>query len=82
MTVLFVAIVIVIIVGVGMLAAGRFGALPDAPPDHRPQDGQPQFDIVLRGYRMDEVDATIAALRRELDQARGEPLAVEQDSHE
>lgn len=77
MTVLFVVIVIAIIVGVGLLAAGRFGALPEAAADHRPQDGQPQFDIVLRGYRMDEVDATIADLRRQLQQAQADRSPVE-----
>lgn len=32
---------------------------------------QLRFNVVLRGYRMDEVDEVLARLGRELDQARG-----------
>ncbi len=69
MVVLFVLIAIGVIAAVGMVAAGRLGSLPPAPPDERPDvhDGSPSFDVVLRGYRMDEVDAVIADLRAQLD---------------
>lgn len=69
MTVLFVLIAIGVIAAVGLVASGRLGALPPAPADRRPatRDGNPEFDVVLRGYRMDEVDAVIADLRARLD---------------
>lgn len=43
-------------------------ALPKASRDRRPDtlDGQLQFDVVVRGYRMDEVDATIADLEERI----------------
>ena len=69
MVVLFVLIAIGVIAVIGMVAAGRFGALPAAPVDRRPdtRDGEPAFDVVLRGYRMDEVDAVVADLRAQVD---------------
>lgn len=74
MVVLFVLIAIGVIAAVGMVAAGRFGALPDAPADRRPdtRDGAPSFDVVLRGYRMDEVDAVIADLRAQVAGRQGD----------
>ncbi|MFM1918053.1 MAG: hypothetical protein RJB01_1568 [Actinomycetota bacterium] len=43
-------------------------ALEPANRDRRPDtlDGQLQFDVVMRGYRMDEVDATIAGLQERI----------------
>lgn len=74
MTVLFVIVAIAVIAGVGMAAAGRFGGMPDAPAAHRPAQGAdgPVFDVVLRGYRMDEVDAVIDDLRGQIADLRGE----------
>ena len=66
MTVLFVLVGIAVIVGVSMAAAGSLGQLPAAEPDRRPEGGSPAFDVVLRGYRMDEVDATIEDLRAQV----------------
>lgn len=68
MVVLFVLIAIGLIAAIGMVAAGRLGALPAAPADRRPdsRDGEPEFDVVLRGYRMDEVDAVVADLRSQV----------------
>ena len=66
-------IVALLVIGGGVLAAsGRLGALPAAEPDLRPEgpEGDPSFDVVVRGYRMDEVDARIAALQGELDRLR------------
>ena len=73
MAVLFVLLAIAVIAIIGMIASGRLGALPPAPPSRRPdqRDGQPEFDVVLRGYRMDEVDAVIADLRSQLEALRG-----------
>ena len=72
MTWLFV-IVVILVVGAGaLLAVGRLGELPPVEPDLRPEtrDGDPSFDIVVRGYRMDEVDATIAGMQDEIDRLR------------
>lgn len=43
-------------------------ALPATSRDRRPDslDGQLQFDVVMRGYRMDEVDATISDLEEKI----------------
>lgn len=74
MTWLFV-IVAIVVLGAGFLAAlGLLGDLPAAEPDLRPdeRDGEPSFDIVARGYRMDEVDAELADLRAEIDRLRGD----------
>lgn len=62
MTFVFVIVGIAVIAGVGMAATGGLGQLPTAPADRRPQGAEPAFDVVFRGYRMDEVDATIDAL--------------------
>lgn len=66
MTLLFAVVVILVIAGAFLYAAGRWSGLPDAERDRRPAtDAGPEFDVVLRGYRMDEVDARIAALEQE-----------------
>lgn len=72
MTVLFVLLAMAAIGGVGLAAAGRLGGLPEAEPDRRPEDvnGDPKFDVVVRGYRMDEVDAVIEDLKRRLNETR------------
>ena len=69
MTVLFVLLCIGVIAGVALVAAGRLDRLPEAAPDRRPEGltaaGLPAFDVVPRGYRMDEVDALVEGLLRE-----------------
>ena len=73
MTAVFVLLVILVIGAAAFVAVGWMGDLPDAEPDVRPEGaatGQ-DFDVVLRGYRMDEVDARIAELEQELDDLRG-----------
>ena len=74
MVVLFVLIAIGVIAAIGMVAAGRLGALPAAPADRRPDtdDGAPVFDVVLRGYRMDEVDAVVSDLRAQVESLRAD----------
>lgn len=70
MTLLFIAVGIAVIAGVFWIATGRLDAsLPTASADLRPaeRDGEPSFDVVLRGYRMDEVDATIANLQAQIE---------------
>jgi hypothetical protein len=73
MTLLFALIVVAVLGSAAFVAVGRLGQLPEAEPDVRPdtKDGEPSFDVVLRGYRMDEVDAQIASMQQEIDDLRG-----------
>ena len=73
MTLLFALIVILVLGAAAFVAVGRLGELPEAEQDLRPdtKDGEPSFDVVLRGYRMDEVDAQIASMQHEIDELRG-----------
>jgi len=71
-------IVAIVVLGVGfLLALGLLGDLPEAEPDVRPDtlDGSPAFDVVARGYRMDEVDSQIEAMQAEIDRLQGGPDA-------
>lgn len=73
------AVVVILVIGAGFLAAlGLLGELPAAEPDLRPDvlDGRPAFDVVARGYRMDEVDDQLAQLQAEVDRLR-RPAAPE-----
>lgn len=72
MTWLFVILAILVIGAGALAAAGRLGDLPAAEPDLRPEgpDADPSFDVVVRGYRMDEVDARLASMQDELDRLR------------
>jgi hypothetical protein len=63
-------IVVILVLGAGFLAlVGLLGELPPNEPDVRPAviDGEPAFDVVVRGYRMDEVDAQLATMQAEMD---------------
>ncbi len=77
MTFLFLAIAV--ITGITLLLVGRQGGLPEAERDLRPEGdpNDPSFDVVLRGYRMDEVDAKLAELRAENEQLRQERTRFE-----
>lgn len=69
MTWLFV-IVAILVLGAGFLAVlGLLGELPPSEPDLKPDtlDGEPAFDVVARGYRMDEVDAQVATMQDAID---------------
>ena len=73
MSLLFVLVGAGVIAAAFWLAAGRWNAqLPDATHDLKPdaRAGEPAFDVVLRGYRMDEVDATIAELQAEVQRLK------------
>jgi hypothetical protein len=72
MTWLFVIVAIAVIAAGFLATLGLLGELPDAEPDLRPDtlDGRPAFDVVARGYRMDEVDAEIEGLRDEIERLR------------
>lgn len=70
MTFVFVAVGIAVIAAIFWIGTGRLDtSLPADAADLRPdrRDGEPTFDVVLRGYRMDEVDATIADLQAQID---------------
>ncbi len=77
MTFLFLAIAV--ITGITLLLVGRQGGLPEGERDLRPEGdpSDPSFDVVLRGYRMDEVDAKLAELRAENEQLRQERTRFE-----
>lgn len=68
MTIVFAVVLIAVIAGVSMLAVGRLGELLPAPVDRRPRGTQPEFEVVFRGYRMDEVDERIDAMQRRIDE--------------
>ncbi|MBK9740767.1 MAG: hypothetical protein IPO93_15000 [Actinobacteria bacterium] len=86
MTWLFVVLAIAVLAFAFLAALGFLGELPAAEPDLKPDtlDGEPAFDVVVRGYRMDEVDEQIASLQTEIDHLRrqGAPVAsdVEPDT--
>jgi hypothetical protein len=66
-------IVVILVLGAGFVAIlGLLGGLPPSEQDLRPdtRDGEPSFDVVVRGYRMDEVDAQLAVLQEEIDRLR------------
>ena len=79
MTALFLIVLAVVVIGTALALAGRWRpqGLPDLPAAAPVvQDGRPpRFDVVLRGYRMDQVDAEIARLRSLV----GEELVGEQE---
>jgi hypothetical protein len=73
MTFIFVVIAIMVIAAAALLITGRWN--PDlglsATGDYRPDlPGEPQFDLVIRGYRMDEVDAKIDELQQTIESLR------------
>ncbi len=72
---LFIVLAIVVIAAAFLAALGFLGELPTSEPDLKPDtiDGEPAFDVVLRGYRMDEVDEQIAALQDEVARLRTPP---------
>jgi len=74
-------IVVILVLGAGFAAAlGLLGGLPEAEEDLRPdtRDGEPSFDVVARGYRMDEVDAQLQAMQGEIDALRDEAALRDQ----
>lgn len=77
MTWLFV-IVVILVLGAGFVVVlGLLGDLPPSEQDLRPdsRDGEPSFDVVVRGYRMDEVDAQLASMQDEIDALRSTEAA-------
>jgi TolA-binding protein len=70
---LFVVLAIAVLALVFLVVLGPLGELPPAEPDRRPdtRDGEPSFDVVVRGYRMDEVDQQIAELQGQIAELQG-----------
>lgn len=80
MTWLFAVLAIAVLAGTFLAVLGLLGELPPAEVDLRPDelDGHPAFDVVIRGYRMDEVDQQLDRMQAEIDELlqraeRGEP---------
>ena len=70
---LFFLIGAAVVAAIAWFVVGKFEVwLPDAGSDLKPdtRDDDPAFDVVLRGYRMDEVDSTIAQLQAEIKSLR------------
>jgi DivIVA domain-containing protein len=79
-------VLLAVIAGIAVVAAGRGGSLPDAEPDRSLRGTLPdgevsraavdglRFTLALRGYRMDEVDDVLDQLLDELDR-RGARIA-------
>lgn len=72
MTVVFVLLAMAALGAVGVLASGRVGRLPDAPPDLRPAASAPPFELALRGYRMDQVDEVLEVLQARVAECEAE----------
>ncbi|HBF27511.1 MAG: hypothetical protein VXW92_06325 [Actinomycetota bacterium] len=73
MGVVFFLIGAAVVAAIAWFVVGKFEVwLPDAGSDLKPdtRDDHPAFDVVLRGYRMDEVDSTIAQLQAEIESLR------------
>ncbi|MBE1611800.1 DivIVA domain-containing protein [Actinopolymorpha pittospori] len=90
MTWLWVVLVLVVLGATAAVAVGRGGAMARAYPDRRevrlPTDRpvgsedlqHVAFSVVLRGYRMDEVDDVISRLTRDLAEREGRLAEREQ----
>ena len=73
MGVVFFLIGAAVVAAIAWFVVGKFEVwLPDAGSDLKPntRDNDPAVDVVLRGYRMDEVDDTIAHLQAEIESLR------------
>ena len=71
--VVFFVISAAVVAAIAWFVVGKFEAwLPDAGSDLKPEkrDDDPAFDVVLRGYRMDDVDDTIAQMQAEIESLR------------
>lgn len=68
MTFLFAIVAIAVIAVIAMAASGRFDVAPEPAQSTRPAGDDPNFDVTFRGYRMDEVDAVLAAKDEQLAQ--------------
>ena len=78
--VVLVLLVLAIITGIAMAAAGRLGGLAEHQPDSAgslPREitaeslGSVRFSVALRGYRMSEVDAVLDAAAERIAELEG-----------
>jgi hypothetical protein len=60
----FVVVAIAVIACIALASVGRLGELPEAQVDRKP--AEVGFDVVVRGYRMDEVEEELGRLRARL----------------
>lgn len=73
MSLVFAVALILVIGGVAMVLSGRWSGMVEPARDRRPSRASGSgFDVALRGYRMDEVDARIEELERENAALRAE----------
>lgn len=79
-TVIFVVVAILVLGGAFAYAAGRWSGLPPAPPDRRARVSADGFDVVLRGYRMLEVDARVADLEQQIADLRSSTRRAKPDA--
>ncbi len=72
MTWLFLAMAVMVVVGTALALAGRWQpeGMPQGEPDAAGAGSPARFDVVLRGYRMDQVDAELARLHQLLGDHR------------
>ena len=89
MSLVLLLVILAVIGGIAVVAAGRGGGLPDAEPERSPSGVLPdgtvdragidglRFSLALRGYRMDEVDAVLDRLVDELDRRGTRILELE-----
>lgn len=74
MTLVFVLVGVLVIAGAFWYAVGRIDpSLAPEAADLRPaqRGGEPAFDVVMRGYRMDEVDTTIEKMQSRIEELEG-----------
>jgi uncharacterized iron-regulated membrane protein len=81
MTWLFILLAALVIVATGLALAGRWRpeGLSTLPPQEPRRHEGPPFDVALRGYRMDQVDAELERLHHLL-QAAAEDESAEPPS--
>ena len=79
MSIVLLLLLLAVIGAIAVVAAGGGGSMPDAEPDRSPRGVLPaggvdrtavdalRFSVVLRGYRMDEVDDVLDRLVGEIE---------------
>ncbi len=89
MSLVLLLVILAVIGGIAVVAAGRGGGLPEVEPERSPTGALPdgtvdragidglRFSLALRGYRMDEVDAVLDRLVGELDRRGARILELE-----
>ena len=78
---MLVVVGLLVIGAITLALVGRIGSdqacLPDVDQDLRPDT---EFDVVLRGYRMDEVDSRIAELEGQIALLKAQPRPIDEIS--